>query len=60
MANRFYSVDRGETAATVAAATSGRDIELIVDDAVGVTKEDIYRAFIIFEKAVLEDKGFTD
>jgi hypothetical protein len=59
MADRFYGVDRGQDAATVAATTTGLDIELTVDDAVGVTKKDIIVALEAIRKAVLEDGGFT-
>jgi len=59
MADRFYGVDRGEDKATVSASTTGLDIELVVDDAVSLTKKDIYLAFRAMEKALLEDAGFT-
>jgi len=59
MADRFYGVGRGEQKATVAAATTGLDVELVVDDAVGLTKKDILTALEKIEKAVLEDAGLT-
>lgn len=59
MADRFYGVDRGQTKATVAAATTGLDVELTVDDAVNLEKKDILLALKAIEKALLEDAGFT-
>ena len=59
MADRFYGVGRGEQKATVAALTTGLDVELVVDDAVGLTKKDILTALEKIEKAVLEDAGLT-
>ena len=59
MADRFYGVDRGQTKATVDSSTTGLDIEVTVDDAVGLTKKDIIVAFEAIKKAVLEDVGFT-
>ena len=59
MADRFYGVDRGQTQATVGSATSNLDVELVVDDAVNLTKKDIYLALDAITKALLEDSGFT-
>lgn len=59
MADRYYGVDRGQDKATVAASTTGLDVELVVDDAVNLTKRDIVNALREIEKAVLEDTGFT-
>ncbi len=57
MADRFYGVDRGQSAATVSAATTGLDIELVVDQAVNVTKFDVITALEKILKAVKEDEG---
>ena len=59
MADRFYGIDRGQDRATVAASTTSLDVELVVDDAVGLTKKDIIIAIEDIKKAVLEDQGFT-
>ena len=59
MADRFYGVDRGQTRATVAASTTNLDVELILDDAVGLTKKDVILALEAIQKAFLEDNGFT-
>jgi hypothetical protein len=59
MATRYYGVSRGETAATVAASTTSKNIELAVNDAVSLEKADIVKAFEAIKKAILEDAGFT-
>lgn len=59
MANRFYGMDRGANRATTAATQQNLDVELIVDDAVGLTKKDIIIALNRIKEAVLEDEGFT-
>lgn len=59
MADRFYGVDRGQDKATVDSSTTGLDVELTVDDAVGLSKKDIILALEEIKKAVLEDVGFT-
>lgn len=59
MADRFYGVDRGQDKATVATSTTGLDVELVVDNAVGLEKKDIILALEEIRKAVLEDDGFT-
>jgi hypothetical protein len=59
MADRFYGVGRGENVATVAAATTGKDVELVVDDAVGLTKLDKITALEKILKAVKEDEVVT-
>ena len=59
MADRFYGVDRGQTRATVGTSTTNLDVELILDDAVGLTKKDVILALEAIQKAFLEDTGFT-
>jgi hypothetical protein len=59
MADRFYGVDRGESKATLGTSTTGKDIELVVDDAVGLTKFDKVTALEKIMKAVLEDEVVT-
>lgn len=59
MADRFYGVDRGQTAATVDSSTTGLDVELVVDDAVSLTKQEIINALEAIKKAIVEDTGFT-
>lgn len=61
MADRFYSLDRGQIArqVTVGATSPGLDVEVAVDDAVGLSKKDIVNALDQIKKAILEDAGFT-
>lgn len=59
MADRFFGVDRGQTAATVDTSTTGLDVELVVDNAVSLSKKDIINSLEAIRKAVLEDTGFT-
>ncbi len=60
MADRFYGLDRGQTLVTIGAATANLDVEVVVDDAVNLTKKDILTALDQIKAAVLEDTGFTD
>jgi hypothetical protein len=60
MADRFYGVDRGETKATVAAATTGKDVEVTIDLAVGVTKQDAILALDKVTKAILADENWLE
>lgn len=55
MADRFYGLDRGQTTVTVSAATTGLDVELVVDEAVSLSKKDILLALEEFKKAILQD-----
>lgn len=59
MADRFYGVDRGQTKATIDTSTTGLDVELIVDDAVALTKKDILLAIQAIYDAVKEDTGWN-
>lgn len=54
MADIFIGVDRGGNKATIDSSTQNLDTELVVDNAVGVTKQDILKALKEIEKAVLE------
>ncbi len=55
MADLSYGLDRGETLVTEGTAAGTLDIELIVDNAVGLTKKDIFLALIRFQRSVQED-----
>ena len=59
MADRFYGIDRGEDTGTVGTSTTGLDIEVVVDDAVNLTKAEIVRGLEYLKKSILEDTGFT-
>lgn len=56
MADTFYGINPGETLVTVAASTTGKKIELRVEDAASITKKDIYLAAGQIADTVLEDK----
>lgn len=60
MADRFYGLDRGERLVTIDTSTTGKDVEVVVDDAVGLTKKDIVLALQGIGDAVLEDTGFNN
>jgi hypothetical protein len=60
MADRFYGVDRGESKATLATSTTGKDVEAVIDDAVSLTKLDKITALEKIIKAVKEDIVVTD
>lgn len=59
MADRFYGMARGDNKATVSTSTTGFSMELTIDDAVNLTRRDIYLALERISEAVLEDEGFT-
>jgi hypothetical protein len=52
MADISYHLDRGVDAATAGTGAATSDIELIIDNAVGVTKKDVLLALKKFEDAV--------
>ena len=61
MADISYHVDRGDYSAanvTEGTAQGTSDIELIVDNAVGVTRKDVLLALEAFKKSVKEDDRF--
>jgi hypothetical protein len=60
MADRYYGLDRGETTPTVDTSTTGKDVELVVDQAVNLTRGEIYNALTLIQKAVQEDKNLVD
>lgn len=63
MANISYHVDRGDYSAanvTVGTGASTQDIELIVDNAEGVTKKDVLLALKAFEKTIKEDERYAE
>ena len=59
MADISYHLDRGETLVTLGTAQGTSDIELIVDNAVNVTRKDVLLALERFERAVQEDDRFA-
>lgn len=50
MADIFYGMDRGDQEVDVVTdvASPGKDIEIVVDDAVGLTKEEVLRAIQVY------------
>lgn len=60
MADVSFHIDRGATAAdlTFGTAQGTSDIELIIDNAEGVTKKDIILALNLFSQAVLQSELF--
>lgn len=60
MADVSYHLDRGVTVPTSGTAQGTSDIELIIDNAEGVTKKDIYLALEHFKKAVQESALFDE
>ena len=59
MADRFYTFNRGDSRAGVAASQQNTDVELIVDDAVGLEKKDILLALDRIKEEIQKDSGFT-
>lgn len=60
MADIFYGADRGQTAVTRSTTTTGLDVELVVDDAVSLTKKDILLLVDAIRDAVKEDTSFNN
>ena len=63
MADLSYHVDRGDYSAasvTVGTAAATSDIELVVDNAVGVTQKDVLLALEAFKKTVQEDQRYAE
>ena len=59
MASRYYGVSRGETKATVGTSTTSKSMELVVDQAVNLTRHDMERALEAVLKALKEDLNLT-
>lgn len=59
MADRFYGVDRGQTRVTIDTSTTGLDVEVVVDNAVGLNRKDIALALEAIKDAVLKDTGLN-
>ena len=59
MADRYYGVSRGDNRATVSSSQTNKDVELIIDDAVGLTKKDIVVALERIKQELLQDNQFT-
>ncbi|GAB2178706.1 hypothetical protein [Dongia sp. agr-C8] len=59
MATRFFGLNRGEQALSVTkdTSTTGKAIELAVNDAVGLKKSEILVALRQFEQAILDDRA---
>lgn len=61
MADIFYGVDRGETEVDVVTSgtSPGKDIEVVVDDAVGLTKEEVIRALrVMIANHILKEDDY--
>ena len=59
MATRYYGISRGETSVTKDSSTTSKSMELAVNDAVNITRNDLVTALERILKAVKEDQGFT-
>lgn len=60
MADRFYGLDRGETVPTVDTSTTGKDVEVTVDQAVGLTSGDQVILLSLLIRAIQEDANLTE
>lgn len=60
MGTRYYGGEQGEQKEDISVATSttSKPMELTVDDASGLTKEDVYKFLDEAKARVLEDDGF--
>lgn len=58
MATQFFGLNRGEQAGSVSKGTSttSKSIELAVNDAVGIKKNEILLALEMFKQAILDDR----
>lgn len=56
MADIFYGIDRGETLTDVATDSSSptKDVEVVVDDAVNLTKTEIIQALEYIKEFILQ------
>jgi hypothetical protein len=59
MATHFFGLNRGEQSSAVAKATSttGKSMELAVNDAVGIKKSEILLALEAFKQSILDDRA---
>jgi hypothetical protein len=59
MTTQYFGLDRGQQHTQVSRGTSttGRAIELAVDDAVGIKKSEIVQALRAFEMSLLNDRS---
>jgi hypothetical protein len=58
MANQYYGIDRGETTkmdvTTGAASTATTDVEIRVDLAASMTREEVLRAIEVLKQSIYE------
>lgn len=59
MATRFYGINRGDKYVTKDSSTTGKEIELAVDDAAGISDLEVRTMINEIQKAAVEDNGFT-
>ncbi len=62
MADVFYGINRGETAVTRDTSTTGKDVEVVVDDAASplLKRKDVYNALNAIRDAVVRDTNFNE
>lgn len=60
MADIFYGVDRGETLDDVVTDSSSptKDVEVVVDDAVSLTKTEVIQALEYIKEFILESDDY--
>lgn len=58
MAARFIGINKDETVATVSAMTTGKQMELVIDDTLLRKKNDVYIALERIQDALIEDTGY--
>lgn len=58
MAARYIGINKDETEATVAAATTGKQMELVIDDTALRKKNDVYLALVLIRDALIQDTGY--
>lgn len=59
MATLFIGINRGEVVPTTGSSTTGKDVELAIDDAQGIEPRELTAALRDIEKAFLDNNEFT-
>lgn len=60
MATIYFGIAREENIATVDTSTTSKEIELAVDDAVGITRYQLLKALDRVRRTILETEDFND
>lgn len=60
MADIFYGLDRGDTEFDVAQGSNSptKDVEVVVDDAVNLTKEEVVRALDMIKNHIIKNADY--